>query len=76
MIILKRHRRGWSHKKERKNDLGEYPGGGRNIIQPVLYRSTAQDAVRADGSPGPSSHRGMCIRVFYAAEAGYALSVL
>lgn len=71
----KRYRRGWSHKKERKDYFGEHFGGGRDVVQPVLYRRSAQNTVRADESLCAGSHMGMCIRNFHGAEAGDAVLI-
>lgn len=66
----KRYRRGWSHKKERKDYFGEHFGGIWDVVQPVLYCRSAQNTVRADENPCAGSHMGMCIRNIHRAEAG------
>lgn len=73
---MKRRRKEWSHKKERKTDFSKHFDSAWNNIQSVLYRCPAPDIVGTDENLCNGACMGMSGRAFHGAKAWDAVFIL
>lgn len=75
-MALKRKRKGWRYKKERKTDFGKHFDSIWNNVQFVFYRCFASDIVRTDENLCTGACMGVCGRDFHGAKARDAVFIL